>query len=163
MAALARHAPSRLSARKLAELARVPLPMLTNILHQLLHHGLVESTRGAQGGYRLARQPNEITLFDMIEAVEGPVKLTLCCCDAAALDATHNRCDLEWDCSIKEPVRRVHASLRRFLAQVALSQIAGDNVPVEIGIAGVTRRHDRRAGQPLDIDRSAGSADWHHA
>ena len=134
MAELARRAPDRLSARKIAALVGVPLPVLTNVLHQLLHHGLLSSTRGAQGGYCLARIPAEISLADVIEAVEGPVMLTRCCSDGVALDTPEDKCRLEESCSIKAPVQRVHQSLREFLSGVDLAYIAFGEALVTLGV-----------------------------
>ena len=76
MADLAHRGPERVSARQIAESTQLPLPILTNVLHQLLRHGLVTSTMGSKGGYRLAKTPEEVTFGDMIDAIEGPFKLT---------------------------------------------------------------------------------------
>ncbi len=132
MAELAVQVPRRISARKLAHLAHVPLPVLTNILNQLLHHGLLSSTRGAQGGYCLARTPEEITLAEIIEAVEGPVKLTRCCPGDPSLEDPPNKCDLESDCRIKDSVRHVHERLREFLTTIDLAHIARIPMPIPL-------------------------------
>ena len=95
IAVLARHA-STLSSRRLAEQVHVPLPVLTNVLNQLLHHGLVVSVRGAQGGYRLARKAVEISLVDVIEAIEGPSRLAQCCSEREkAATPANGECNLE--------------------------------------------------------------------
>ena len=78
MAELARR-PTQTSARQLAEEVGVPLPTVTNILHELMRSGLVTSTMGSRGGYALARPAERISLAEMIDALEGPVKLTACC------------------------------------------------------------------------------------
>jgi Rrf2 family protein len=57
----------------LAQLQGIPLKFLENILGELKHAGLVRSQRGAEGGYWLARPANEITIADVIRAVEGPL------------------------------------------------------------------------------------------
>ena len=56
----------------------VPKKFLEKIIQDLIHHGLVHSTRGAQGGYTLARAPEMITFKDVIEAIEGPVSINVC-------------------------------------------------------------------------------------
>lgn len=58
---------------QLARSQGIPLKFLENILLELRHHGLVQSQRGADGGYWLARSPEEITLAEIIRAVEGPL------------------------------------------------------------------------------------------
>jgi Rrf2 family protein len=138
MAELARRSPQTLSARRLADSVHVPLPVLTNVLNQLLHHGLVVSLRGSQGGYRLSRDPGGISLADIIEAIDGPSRLAQCCGegDATSPLAPHSdpACNLEHSCRIKAPVQRVHQSLRQFLSGIPLSQIAFD-VPVAIAVS----------------------------
>lgn len=165
MSHMAHRGQQRTSAREIAERVHVPLPMLTNILHQLSHEGLITSSMGSKGGYRLARGPEAISLADILDAIEGQFRLTMCCSEEAggcsdiagsspvgrgaalAGDAQGSleppdgeaavpadRCDLERDCMIKEPVRRVNRSFRQFLSQVSLAQIAFDRVPVNLAI-----------------------------
>src|SRR5690348_18420985 len=57
----------------LATAQKIPLKFLENILLDLKHAGLVQSQRGAEGGYWLAKDPAEISLADVIRAVEGPI------------------------------------------------------------------------------------------
>ncbi len=124
---------SRCSAREISEQVKVPLPVLTNILHQLLQHGIVSSTMGAKGGYLLAKKPEQIRLTDIVDAIEGPFRLSVCCGEKEGQEG--DRCDLELSCRIKAPVRKVHQSLREFLGRVTLFQIAFDCVPVALGMA----------------------------
>lgn len=58
--------------RDVAAAHRIPSPFLVQILLQLKSAGLVESTRGAAGGYRLARRPADISLADIVDVMEGP-------------------------------------------------------------------------------------------
>jgi Rrf2 family protein len=58
---------------RIATAQGIPLKFLENILNELRHHGVVHSQRGAEGGYWLARPPEEITLAEVIRAVEGPL------------------------------------------------------------------------------------------
>ncbi len=79
LASLARQTPTGASARGLAERLKLPLPVLRNILKQLTSRGVLKSTRGTRGGYRLARSPHHITLAQLLEAIEGPMLLARCC------------------------------------------------------------------------------------
>ena len=72
LASLARQTPAGASARGLAERLSLPLPVLRNILKQLTSRGVLKSTRGTRGGYRLARSPEQITLAQLLAATEGP-------------------------------------------------------------------------------------------
>ena len=85
----------------IAELARreaIPKKFLEKIIQDLIHHGIVRSTRGAQGGYTLARAPETVTFKDVIEAIEGPVSLNVCVgdngerCDCSLLPS----CTMLW-------------------------------------------------------------------
>src|SRR5438034_10156438 len=58
---------------RLAQAQQIPLKFLENILLDLKHAGLVQSQRGTEGGYWLAKDPAEISLADVIRAVEGPI------------------------------------------------------------------------------------------
>jgi Rrf2 family protein len=65
--------PSRIKAERIARSQRIPLKFVENILITLKHAGLINAMRGAAGGYWLARPASEITLADIIRAVEGPL------------------------------------------------------------------------------------------
>jgi len=132
MTELARCAPDQLSARKIAELSGLPLPILSGVLHQLLAYGLIISVRGSQGGYSLVQSPDEISLADMIEAIEGGTRLAVCCHDDSHTMSS-DECDLASNCRIKEPIRRVNQSFQRFLSQVSLAHVAFDKVSLDLG------------------------------
>ncbi len=134
LAELAANSATRTSAREIADRTHVPLPVLTNILHQLLHHGLVVSTMGVRGGYSIARAAEQITLAEVIDAIEGPFRLTLCCSEDHTEAA--RSCDLESNCRVKGPVRFVHRSLRQFLRQITLADLAFGRMPVTLTLHG---------------------------
>jgi Rrf2 family protein len=73
MIELAAAAPDQVKGERLATAQEIPQKFLENILVDLRHARLVESQRGADGGYRLAMPPAEITVADVIRAVEGPI------------------------------------------------------------------------------------------
>lgn len=128
---LARHAPATLSARKMADVTDIPLPVLSGVLHQLVHHELVTSVRGVQGGYRLSRPADAISLVDVIRAIDGPPRLTQCCSHSPSHDAGEP-CNLEPRCRITGPMQKVHRGLLEFMSKIALTQIAFDVVPVRL-------------------------------
>ena len=144
---MAHRGSERSSAREVAESTQVPLPMLTNILHQLLHHGLITSAMGSKGGYLLAKPAERISLVQIIDAIEGPFKLTVCC-ESEPNGMDDHLCDLEDGCQVKEPLRRVHRSLRRFLNQITLAHLAYGNVPVDatLSMDEVSRSENQPAG-----------------
>jgi Rrf2 family protein len=73
MAELAAAPPGPIKGERLAEAQAIPPKFLENILLELRRSGLVASQRGAEGGYRLGRPAEEISLADVIRAVEGPI------------------------------------------------------------------------------------------
>lgn len=75
---LAAHADRRYNAPELAAEAHLPVPMVAKILKLLAREGILESHRGVKGGYSLARLPEEITMAEIITALEGPIALTEC-------------------------------------------------------------------------------------
>lgn len=120
LAHLARKREELSSAREIADAHRVPLPVLTNILKTLARHGLITSVRGTHGGYRLRMSPDEITLFMVVKALEGPITLFPC----AQTHGRTNGCEQESWCPIIAPARRVSDRLQEFLQQVTLAEIA---------------------------------------
>lgn len=145
---LARRTPQQASARELAESSRVPLPMLMNILKELVVSGLVQSTRGVNGGYRLARDPAEITLRELIQAVEGPINLTLCCGGTPSIKPDQ-QCELSGSCATEAPIRKVNEILRSFLDRITLAHLLANDVPVPIGLSGVINKAERQPALAL--------------
>jgi Rrf2 family protein len=73
MTELASSSPSLMTAEQLATAQKIPPKFLESILAQLRNGGLVASQRGAEGGYRLAKPPEEISIADVIRELEGPI------------------------------------------------------------------------------------------
>jgi len=100
----------------------IPLRFLENILLQLRHAGIIESRRGAEGGYRLARPASEITLADVIRAIDGPL--------AGVSGRRPETLDFT---GTSEPLREVwvavRASLRAVLENVSLADVAAGELP----------------------------------
>jgi len=99
--------------RALAEAHGIPSRFLVQILIQLKNAGLVASTRGAAGGYRLARPPEEITLADVVDVVEGPA-------DAAQSNATGQTPTVV---AVLDLWREAAAAQREVLARVTLAEL----------------------------------------
>ncbi|MFP4055088.1 MAG: RrF2 family transcriptional regulator [Phycisphaerae bacterium] len=107
------------SAREIAELFGVPVSLLMNVLKELSSAGLVASTRGAKGGYRLARPAAEVTMADILTALEGPIRLADC------VEGNDDKaCKLVDGCPIVDPVHRVNRRISDILTQVTLEEMA---------------------------------------
>lgn len=151
LAGLARPELSRASSRDLAERFDLPLPLLRNILKRLTNRGLVISSRGPQGGYRLARDPARITLAELVEAIEGPVQLAVCCRPDKDV-AGQAACELEGSCEVQQPVRRINRLMRSVLNSITLAQVAAAEVPMSLCELAETRSRSRSGGTPAAND-----------
>ncbi len=110
---------------RLATSQSIPLRFLENILLQLRHAGIVESRRGAEGGYKLARPAEEIALADVIRAIDGPL--------AGVSGQRPETLDFKGS---SEPLREVwvavRASLRAVLEHVTLADVASGDLPENV-------------------------------
>ncbi|MCB9857454.1 MAG: Rrf2 family transcriptional regulator [Phycisphaerales bacterium] len=114
--------PNRVcTAREIAEQHSLPQSLLMNVLKSLSQSDLVDSTRGAKGGYRLGKGPTEITLSAIISAVEGPVKFVQC---ASHQEGDDPACDIMESCPIRGPVQVIQHRLEAFLAGIVLADLA---------------------------------------
>src|SRR5262245_4244207 len=117
MTYLANHHPGQLSARDIAAGARLPLPVVSKILKLLQREKLLASHRGTKGGYSLSRRPEEITVADIIGALEGPIAVTEC------TDRVHGDCDLERLCPVRSNWHRINQAIREALEQISLAEM----------------------------------------
>jgi FeS assembly SUF system regulator len=117
-AAARRPTGARLSATELASETGVPLPTAQKLMGQLAASGLLRSVRGAAGGFSLVRQAGEISLADIVEAVEGPIALTMCS------DSNNHQCILDAHCRVKPHIGVVGRAVRGALGAVTLDTLA---------------------------------------
>lgn len=108
----------RLSATELAEETGVPLPTAQKLMGRLAAAGLLDSARGAAGGFALTRAPAEISLADIVEAVEGPIALTICS------DGVNHDCALDAHCRVRPHMGIVGNAVRGALGAVRLTELA---------------------------------------
>jgi len=111
---------------RLAEAQGIPLQFLEHILLELKHARLIRAKRGARGGYWLARPPDDITIADVIRAVEGPLANVQ---DSAPEDTGYPGPAEK----LKEVWVAVRANLRAVLEQVTLADVRDDALPEPIG------------------------------
>ena len=109
-------APLR-TARDLARESRLPLSTVSKLLKELSQGGLLVSHRGIKGGYVLAREPREISVLEMIAAIEGPMALTECSTDVTGL------CSIERRCPIKSNQQIINQAVREVLDKITLSDL----------------------------------------
>ena len=111
-----------LSASDLAELAGPEGPTVSKLLKPLAQAGLVEGFRGVHGGYRLARPAAEISLVEIVEAMEGPLAMTECSLD-------HGECGISHQCGVRANWRRINDVVADALREVSLAQMLDEAPP----------------------------------
>jgi len=110
--------PERLySAQDLAAHTHVAAPTVAKLLKQLTRGGLVESLRGARGGYKLARGADAITVADVIASIDGPIGLTQC-------SVHKGDCAVESYCGVRGNWRLINTAIHQALKSVTLADMA---------------------------------------
>lgn len=112
--------------RAIAERYGLSRSFVANILKELASKGLLVSHRGVKGGYALQRSVKEITLADLLEALEEKFQLTLCSEHGPGIDA----CSLEPSCPVKSPLVEIHRRLTAVLREVTLADLFQRSEPV---------------------------------
>ncbi len=121
-----------LSAVELAERAGLEAPTVSKVLKPLAQAGLLEAFRGAHGGYRLSRPAPQISLIEIVEAMEGPLAMTEC-----SLEDTS--CGIAEQCGARANWRRINDVIAAALGEVSLAQLAPPPPVPEAG-PGAPRR-----------------------
>lgn len=122
LAHLASDASTCVSATEVAEASGIALPTVSKLLKSLAKAKLVHSTRGAHGGYRLARQPQQISAAEVIDALEGPVSITEC-------SSADSHCNYEHNCNVGNAWQRINVAIRRALDDISLADLQRVNSP----------------------------------
>ena len=121
------------SAAEIAEVQHIPLQYTQQILQRLRRKSVIKSVRGPQGGYRLARSPKEITLYDILLACEGESFAVIC--EAKPLNP--QRCSPTTQCNLRPVWYKLREHVNSFLGDYTLDAIliesAGMERPVKIG------------------------------
>jgi Rrf2 family protein len=123
---LAEHADAAAcSAKDLADTYGIPQEALAKILQKLVRAKLLVSQHGIRGGYTLARDAHQISAFDVIKAVEGPLFMTSCV-------TVHGECEQVNRCTVKEPLRRVSQSIEDVLSRITIGEMARDGAKADV-------------------------------
>ncbi|HZS98295.1 MAG TPA: Rrf2 family transcriptional regulator [Terriglobales bacterium] len=113
-------------AKDVAESYGIPPEALAKILQRLAKAGLLHSQHGINGGYTLARPAAEISAYEVIRAIDGPLFITSCI-------TVRGECDQTERCTIREPLRKVNQSIEDVLKNIKISEMsdAGESVSVD--------------------------------
>src|SRR5690606_25917226 len=110
-------------ATELAESAHLELPTVSKVLKMLVKAGLVVSQRGVAGGYRLARPPADISVAQIVEAIDGPIGMTEC-------SVHEGQCSHEVHCVVRGPWLRISRVVVGALRSMSLADMIGTVPPV---------------------------------
>jgi Rrf2 family protein len=131
---------SPMSSRQIAAEYDLPLQQLMSILKQLQRKGLVDSIRGPHGGYCLAIEPDQLSLTRIIESIEGPMKVTVCCeeDDEDACAA----CRLVPQCPVSSGIRWVNEQVYQLISGYTLADLLKQRDPSSVVELVVTSQKD---------------------
>jgi Rrf2 family protein len=110
------------SAREIAALYDIPIELMAKVLQRLVQRGLLVSQQGTRGGYHLSRAPIQITVADVIQAIEGPVTVTACSTD-------EGRCEQFSKCNVRDSLYRVRERILAALGECTIAELAADPPP----------------------------------
>ena len=111
-------APGQASAQMIASDTSIPQPMASKILKLLGRADLLRSQRGAHGGYELARPASQISVAEVIEALEGPIALTQC------IDESDGDCCIETLCPARSNWQRINGAIRDALDGISIGEMS---------------------------------------
>ncbi len=114
---LARDKGRILSAAELAQATTLPEPTVSKVLKVLAKGNLIVSTRGASGGYTMERRPSDITVRELITALEGPIAVTTC------LEENNSECGVSQLCPMKGRWQKVNYAIMKTLDEMSLDEL----------------------------------------
>ena len=114
------------SAKRIAEEFAIPPELLAKILQRLAKRRLITSQNGPKGGYVLARLPSEISVGQVVRALEGPINIVSC--------FDHAGCPQEERCNLRRPVQKIQAAISQMLDTMTLSELTSDDIPELLSI-----------------------------
>lgn len=105
------------STKDMAEIYHLPVTLLAKVLQQLSKAGIVKSVAGTNGGYKLMRHAGAVSALEVVRAIDGPVILTHCFTE-------HGTCDQSTNCTVREPLRKVHEAILDVLNRFTINDLA---------------------------------------
>jgi Rrf2 family cysteine metabolism transcriptional repressor len=114
------------STKRIAEEFAIPPELLAKVLQRLAKRRLIVSQNGPKGGYVLSHHPSEISVGEVIRALEGPISIVSC------LD--HGGCPQEPRCNLRRPVQKLQAAISQLLDTMSLAELTSDDIPEILSI-----------------------------
>lgn len=110
-------ADSIIRAKKISDFYHIPTEIMAKILQKLARKGIIKSCQGSKGGYVLAKDGAQISLSEIIETIDGPVKLVECMDDDSCACTQLNYCN------ISDPFKIIQKQFKQFLSRISLADI----------------------------------------
>ena len=118
---IAIHDEGAVSAKRIAEEFSIPQELMAKVLQRLAKQRLIVSQNGPKGGYVLSRRATEITIGEVIRALEGPINIVSCLEDSD--------CPQMERCSLRQPVKKIQAAITHMLDTMSLAELTSQDVP----------------------------------
>jgi FeS assembly SUF system regulator len=131
------------SVQELSDQTKLPAPTVSKILKRLACGGIAVSERGKHGGYRLARKACEISLIDVINAMEGPIAITECA-EASAVP-----CCYAGSCAVEKNWIRINNAVKKALSGISIADMSSPSA-----LALTSLRPSRGDAAPRDPEPS---------
>ena len=109
------------SAREIAEGYDIPVELMAKVLQRLARRGLLVSQQGTRGGYLLARPATQVSVADVIQAVDGPLTVTAC-------STAEETCEQYAKCNVRDPLWKIKDRIYQALATCSIHELATDTV-----------------------------------
>ncbi len=125
--------------RDLAAATGIPQPTVSKVLKQLTRSGVVESQRGAHGGYKLARSAEGIGIDQVIAAIEGPIAVTECTDEESDTD-----CEYETNCGVRTNWQKINLAVQQALSSITVADMARATAPSLVPLTKSAADADRK-------------------
>lgn len=102
---------------------KVPFDATARVLQQMVQMGFLESAQGAQGGYSLCNNLSEVSLLQLVEAVDGPLEVVRC-----IEGSVQTCCDIKETCNIQGPLQVFNERLAQFYAGIPVAELLNSNL-----------------------------------
>ncbi len=108
------------SVKQLADHMKAPFDSLSRVMQKLSKQSLIQSEQGKAGGYRLACDFSQVSLYDLIKTIQGPVEIVKCLSDS-------EDCFMESSCDLKSPVTFLNSKLIEFYKTITIEELLNQN------------------------------------
>ncbi len=113
------HSGRTFTAKEIADTYHIPYELLAKVMQKLVKEGFISSYQGVHGGYVLVRNPHELKVSEVINAIEGKQTVTIIQCEAE----TAENCLIHSTCTIKDPLVKLQQNINKVLNDLSIMQM----------------------------------------